>query len=513
MAVFDSCGGDELGCDYDSCVGAVQSQLTIPVTAGKTYYVRVAGYMGATGSYTLNVTCVPMGACCVDGNCTGVMREDACLESGGTWHPGEDCATVNCGCADATITIEILTDNWPNETTWEVVEQGVGAVASGGPYDNSNTLITEEVCVSSTRCYDFTIYDAYGDGIYAPGGYAVSYNGTVVASTMGSGWSGSSETVSSIGGGCAPPGACCISGDCVSGETQQSCEEQGGIWFEGEDCATFICPEACCYPNGSCDLVPRHVCLEQGGNPQGPGTTCADVSCPLLYEACCFSDGICRDLLPSDCLWQGGVPQGAATNCNIVQCEPMGACCVRGDCVGVMDADRCLLNGGTWFELLDCTTVTCPLPPEACCIPDLTCAGLVERFCTLDCPCDPDMNCDGVLDAGDTSAFMLALIDPAGYMNAYPDCDIWQADLDCDWDIDDVDRIIFDCVVLQRVPPDCIDIDPDSCAGLEGSPQGPGTDCANVECRPVGACCIRNDCMGVMTEDQCRESGGVWFEG
>ena len=96
VAVFDSCGGDELGCDYDSCVGALQSQLTIPVTAGKTYYVRVAGHAGATGSYTLNVTCVPMGACCVDGNCTGVMREDVCLENGGTWHPAEDCATVNC---------------------------------------------------------------------------------------------------------------------------------------------------------------------------------------------------------------------------------------------------------------------------------------------------------------------------------------------------------------------------------------------------------------------------------
>jgi hypothetical protein len=123
------------------------------------------------------------------------------------------------------------------------------------------------------------------------------------------------------------------------------------------------------------------------------------------------------------------------------------------------------------------------------------------------------MNCDGSPDANDINPFMLALLDPAGYMNAYPDCDIWQADLDCDWDIDDLDRIIFDCLVSQQPPPDCIDVDPDACALLAGTSQGPGTDCANVQCRPVGACCVDGQCTGVMIEAQCLESGGSWFEG
>ena len=44
-----------LGCNDDSCT--TQSQLTnIAVTAGTTYFIRVGGYAGATGSFSLNVT-------------------------------------------------------------------------------------------------------------------------------------------------------------------------------------------------------------------------------------------------------------------------------------------------------------------------------------------------------------------------------------------------------------------------------------------------------------------------
>ena len=39
-----------------------------------------------------------------------------------------------CTNPDAIITVEIMTDSYGYETTWELVEQGVGVVASGGPY-------------------------------------------------------------------------------------------------------------------------------------------------------------------------------------------------------------------------------------------------------------------------------------------------------------------------------------------------------------------------------------------
>lgn len=56
LAVFDSCGGAELACIDDFC--GLQSELQVQVTAGETYYIRVAGYNGAQGDYTLNVSCM-----------------------------------------------------------------------------------------------------------------------------------------------------------------------------------------------------------------------------------------------------------------------------------------------------------------------------------------------------------------------------------------------------------------------------------------------------------------------
>jgi hypothetical protein len=54
LVVFDGCGGIELACDDDYC--DFQSEVTMNVTEANTYYIRVAGYDGETGDYTLTVT-------------------------------------------------------------------------------------------------------------------------------------------------------------------------------------------------------------------------------------------------------------------------------------------------------------------------------------------------------------------------------------------------------------------------------------------------------------------------
>lgn len=53
LTVFDSCGGVELACNDDYC--DLQSELTINLTTGQTYLIRVAGYDGQMGDYTLTV--------------------------------------------------------------------------------------------------------------------------------------------------------------------------------------------------------------------------------------------------------------------------------------------------------------------------------------------------------------------------------------------------------------------------------------------------------------------------
>jgi len=56
LSVYDFCGGTELACndDSDQCeVGSLQSYLTMPMQAGVTYYIRVAGFNRTTGAYTI----------------------------------------------------------------------------------------------------------------------------------------------------------------------------------------------------------------------------------------------------------------------------------------------------------------------------------------------------------------------------------------------------------------------------------------------------------------------------
>lgn len=108
-------------------------------------------------------------------------------------------------CPEATIMIEIQTDNYPGETTWEVTEQGSGTlICSGGPYEMPMEFVVEECCVPFGGCYTFTIFDAFGDGICCDNGlgyYIVTYNGVFVAE---GGEFGASEIVDNIGEGCDP---------------------------------------------------------------------------------------------------------------------------------------------------------------------------------------------------------------------------------------------------------------------------------------------------------------------
>ncbi|TWT41911.1 hypothetical protein RAS1_30350 [Phycisphaerae bacterium RAS1] len=60
LSLHTACPGtflNQLNCNDDSC--SYQSAIATPVTAGNTYYIRVAGWRGATGAFQLNVSCNP----------------------------------------------------------------------------------------------------------------------------------------------------------------------------------------------------------------------------------------------------------------------------------------------------------------------------------------------------------------------------------------------------------------------------------------------------------------------
>lgn len=98
------------------------------------------------------------------------------------------------------VTIQITTDRYGSETTWELKDDAGNVVASGGPYaDLSATGTTVQPPVYKAlwdySCYTFTIHDAYGDGInggYGAGSYKiVETNNNIVLS---GGTFGSEET-------------------------------------------------------------------------------------------------------------------------------------------------------------------------------------------------------------------------------------------------------------------------------------------------------------------------------
>ncbi|MDY0216668.1 MAG: T9SS type A sorting domain-containing protein [Bacteroidales bacterium] len=80
--------------------------------------------------------------------------------------PNDNVQVANFKIANDPVDVQIIikTDAFPSETTWEIKEQVPPAfvAAVGGPYTqqtNTQTLCLEQIC------YNFTIYDAYGDGM------------------------------------------------------------------------------------------------------------------------------------------------------------------------------------------------------------------------------------------------------------------------------------------------------------------------------------------------------------
>ncbi len=81
------------------------------------------------------------------------------------------------------VTVEIKTDNYGSETSWSFRDGDGNVLEEGGGYGN-NLVYTSNINLPSQSCYEFIIYDSYGDGIccsYGVGYYKLKQNdGTVI---------------------------------------------------------------------------------------------------------------------------------------------------------------------------------------------------------------------------------------------------------------------------------------------------------------------------------------------
>jgi hypothetical protein len=159
--------------------------------------------------------------------------------------------TVHCRPCQDTVTIEIMTDDYPLETTWALYESESGLVWAQGSCWEPRMLYTWHICVDQDLCYEWIIFDSYGDGIccdFGEGYYNVYDPSGELLCTGGE----FADRDSCYIGDCI--GACCVLADCVGDLLPQECADEGGEWYAGQSCDTLICPLTCddaIYSNGN----------------------------------------------------------------------------------------------------------------------------------------------------------------------------------------------------------------------------------------------------------------------
>ncbi|MDZ4681686.1 MAG: lysyl oxidase family protein [Saprospiraceae bacterium] len=108
-------------------------------------------------------------------------------------------AKAQCPNGESEISILIAPDNYPNEISWTLKDNASQTtLASGGPSG-------QIVCVPSSQCIQFTIFDSFGDGIFLPGYCRVLLDGVEVFHTHGQSYFEQSIVLN------CPPGTTCTS--------------------------------------------------------------------------------------------------------------------------------------------------------------------------------------------------------------------------------------------------------------------------------------------------------------
>ena len=99
---------------------------------------------------------------------------------------GPDCPPCDVTCSGTEATLTINLDNYPMETSWDIVDENGNVVFSGGTYpkEANNTTVTFADCLEA-GCYTLNVYDSYGDGLccnYGNGSYQLmDVDGNVLA--------------------------------------------------------------------------------------------------------------------------------------------------------------------------------------------------------------------------------------------------------------------------------------------------------------------------------------------
>ncbi len=179
-------GNDQVGDDYgwlitDAATGTILSNGVVAMNS-TTFSPDLEGAPEGTCqiwvvSWNGNLTGASQG-----NNVTDIASDECFALSNPIDVVREDCTAP---CLENEVNLTLTLDNYPGETSWEILDASGTVIESGGPcYGLQGQTINETFCLPD-GCYTFTIFDSYGDGIccnYGQGSYELSTDTTILAS-------------------------------------------------------------------------------------------------------------------------------------------------------------------------------------------------------------------------------------------------------------------------------------------------------------------------------------------
>ncbi len=145
-----------------------------------------------------------------------------------------------CTSSEIQVEITIIPDNYPAEVSWDLTNHFGQTIAQG-------TFNDTVMCLDNTGCYNFTIYDSFGDGIccsYGNGSYTVSVDGNVVAN-------GGNYTSSESTNFNCPAGFACNSAITISEGNHTALNADTWYLFQPANAGMFEI--STCSVNNTCD--------------------------------------------------------------------------------------------------------------------------------------------------------------------------------------------------------------------------------------------------------------------
>ena len=100
-----------------------------------------------------------------------------------------DFTTTNLDSEYDIVTLVINADNYPQETSWKLYDEGANQIVNTGSLQGGMDFYSEDICIDYNSCFTLYFYDSYGDGIccgYGEGDFSVlDSNGNVILTNTG----------------------------------------------------------------------------------------------------------------------------------------------------------------------------------------------------------------------------------------------------------------------------------------------------------------------------------------